>query len=518
MNRFYRSLAILIIGLSMTCLVGETQPIERSRLFDTSLYKTEVSAAGNLTAFVVKSFDDPLVKSSFNQKGQTVAKKGGLLVGPIGRMSVDAKMATSTTSSGASVELDPTGTWLPAGVQVERKYRFANGSYTFEVDVNLTNATEKTVPLSSTMGETVIWLGPVLPVAGYATHEIIGLRDASTIETLKLSEEPQTTAPGLKWIGARDNHYCAVFQEKTNRGNYVYQTIQWLDEKEKEVHGVILGFRYQYPELRAYERASLSFRVYLGPKVETDLGEAGYGPMFNNWDGFTGGIGKLMFHTLQLFYKLTGSYGIAILLLTLLVKVLLHPLNLKQLRSMAKLQEIQPKLQDVQKRYTDKKEQQEAMQRLYLEHNVNPLGGCFPILIQIPIFIALYSCLMGAVELKKVRFLWMPDLAMPDPIALLPILFAGSIYLSSKMTANTQQVDKTQQSVMQIMPILMLVLMVNVPAGVMLYLAGQSILSIFETRMNQKLMEAEKASVVEQPGKKKKKDKKPSEDNEEKPA
>ncbi len=507
-----------MIGLATSCLAVEPLPAEKPRTFDTSLYKAEVSPAGTLTGFVVKAFDDPLVKSSFSQKGDTVAKRGGLLVGPIGKMSADAREATTASTGGASVALDPTGTWLPVGVQVERKYRFADGSYAFEVDVTLRNTTGKTVPLTSTMGETVIWFGPVLPVAGYATHELIGFKDPSTVETLKLHEEPQTTAPGLKWIGARDNHYCAVFQEKSNRGNYVYRTIQWLDEKQKDQHGVILGFRYQYPELRAHEEAALKFRIYLGPKVENDLGLAGYGLMFNNWDGLTGGIGKLMFHTLQIFHKMTGSYGIAILLLTLLVKVLLHPLNIKQLRSMAKLQEIQPKLQEIQKRYTDKQEQQAEMQRLYLEHNVNPLGGCFPILIQIPIFIALYSCLMGAVELKKVRFLWMPDLALPDPVAVLPMLFAGSIYLSSKMTQNTAQVDKTQQSVMQIMPILMLVLMVNVPAGVMLYLAGQSLLSIFETRMNQKLMAAEKAPLVEKPGKKKRREKKPSEDSEQKPA
>lgn len=493
--------ALMLLQASSIALGALPVP---KREVDTSLVKVRIEPAGSLLGWSIRQFDEQLIQQSYARKDEPLALQGGLFVGPVGKMSANAKLATTVTSNGAFLTWDPTGKWLPKGVQVERLYRFTDDSYVFEVDVALRNTTDKMVPLTSELGDTAFWLGPVLASEGYSTHEIVGLKPPASVETLKGTDAVQATAPGLKWIGTRENFYSAVLEEKKGRGNYLYALADFEEPKGTHRQGVILGFRYQYPELRARETAQLSFRLYLGPKLEQPLLTAGYPQMFNNWDGLTGGIGKLMFHMLHFFHRVTGSYGISILLLTLLVKLVLHPMNMKQLRSMQKLQALQPKMQDLKKRYPDSREFQTEVQKLYMEHDVNPLGGCLPILLQIPIFIALYSCLMGAIELKKVSFLWMPDLAKRDPIALLPMLFAGSIYLSSKMTANTQQVDKTQQSVMQIMPIMMLVLMVNVPSGVMIYLAGQSVLSIFENHWNQKQLKQEEAAAEAARGKRKK--------------
>ncbi|MBI4872909.1 MAG: membrane protein insertase YidC [Candidatus Riflebacteria bacterium] len=489
---------LLLTGLALA--VAGPAGSDSLKTFETSLYTAKIDPNGNVVSFLAKVFQDDLLKNGFVQKEKPLPKMGGFLVGPMGHLSTDARLVTTMTAKGTFVSRDPTGNWLPKELEIERQYRFVDGSYAFEVELTLRNTASRTIPLSATLGETAVWLGPALPSSSYASFEVVGATPQAGLESLSLKDEVKATAPGLKWIGCRENYYCSVLQERQGRGHYLYANVAFEEADKTQYNAVLLGFRYQYAELRSKEEANLSFRIYLGPKLEHDLAAAGYAAMFNNWDGLTGSIGKMMFQMLQVFHRITGSYGISILLLTLLVKVVLHPLNIKQLRSMQKLQELQPKLQELQKKYSDKRELQTEMQKLYVQHNVNPLGGCFPIVLQIPIFIALYSCLMGAIELKKVRFLWLPDLAKPDPLALLPILFAGSIYLSSKMSSSPQM-DKSQQTVMQIMPIMMLVLMVNVPSGVMLYLAGQSVLSIAETRVNQRAVEAEKAAAMMNKGK-----------------
>lgn len=484
-------LSVLAFALAVTVASAASPHAAPAVRKEAPFFTASVDGAGNLTTFVVKPFQDDLLRARYLPKDETLERLGGLIFGPIGRVAYQAQPQSRKTTDGGRVMSDPTGTWLPREIEVERHYQFSETTYVVDVEVTLRNTSDRTVPLSSSAGELAFWLGPVLQTTQAVAQEIVAARDGDVIEVLSSKAELQSAPAGTKWIGARESYFCAALQENKGRGTYFHQLVQFEQPKGQAHQGVLIGFRYQYPELRSRESVTLFFRVYLGPKVEENLTAAGYPRMFNNWEGFTGGIGKLMFHMLHVFYAMTGSYGVAILLLTLLVKVVLHPLNLKQLRSMQKLQMLQPKMQDLKKRYPDPREFQTEVQKLYIENQVNPLGGCFPILLQIPIFIALYSCLMGAIELKKVRFLWLPDLAMPDPLALLPILFAGSIYVSSKMTSTTTPMDKSQQTMMQIMPIMMLMFMVNVPAGVMLYLAGQSILSLFETKWNQAIMKQE---------------------------
>ncbi len=484
--------ALLIAGVALAMASSiSAATLEPSRTIETPFFQTSLDESGNLERFFVLRFRDDLLTPSYRTEPGKDALVGGLIFGPLGQLDAGSRLSTRISTSGSFVSTDDQGSWLPEGLELERTYRFHDDNYLVDIDVVLRNRTDQSLALATPMGKLAFWLGPILGGQLYGSAEVVAMQ-GEELEELSTAEELKETPSGVKWIGARGSYYASVLEEKSGRGNYVYSLVPFVGKDGKVVQGVRIGFRYQYPDIRGGEEVKLSFRLYLGSKQEDALSRAGYLPLFDNWDGMTGGIGKVMFKMLKLFHSVTGSWGIAILLLTLLVKILLHPLNLKQLRSMGKLQELQPKMQDLKKRYPDTQQFQQEVQKLYTEHNVNPLGGCFPIFLQIPIFIALYSSLMGAIELKKVSFLWLPDLAKADPYGLLPVMFAGSIYVSSKLTASPQM-DKTQQSIMQIMPIMMLMMMMNVPSGVMIYLAGQSVLSLFETRYNKAVMAREDA-------------------------
>ncbi|MCR4420266.1 MAG: YidC/Oxa1 family membrane protein insertase [Clostridia bacterium] len=198
---------------------------------------------------------------------------------------------------------------------------------------------------------------------------------------------------------------------------------------------------------------------------------------------------------IQFFYILCShlgipSYGLAIIVFTVVVKAVLLPLTLKQLQAMRRMQLLQPKVQEIQKRYRNnpQKAQQEIM-RLYQQHGANPLGGCLPLLIQLPILWALFMALRSFfdpvqhpayVNLADARFLWIPNLGVPDPV-ILPLLAAGSTFLQQWVTMNLSgTTDQTQRTMLYIMPIFMGWICRSFPAGLALYWVVYSLVGIVE--------------------------------------
>lgn len=165
------------------------------------------------------------------------------------------------------------------------------------------------------------------------------------------------------------------------------------------------------------------------------------------------------------------SYGLAIILLTILIKLVLYPLNQKQMVSMKRMQEIQPKIKELQEKYKNKDQQkmQQKMMELYKEHNVNPMAGCLPILVQMPILIALYRSLLH-IEFKNIEhagFIWINSLSDKDPFFILPVLAGVTTYMQSKLTVST--VDQTQRMMLYMMPVFLAWISTTVPSGLVLY-------------------------------------------------
>ena len=206
--------------------------------------------------------------------------------------------------------------------------------------------------------------------------------------------------------------------------------------------------------------------------------------------GFFGILGKPLFLLLHLIYDFIPNWGIAIIILTIILRIVLFPLNHKSLKAMKKMADLAPEIQKLQKKYKDDPQKlQQEMLKLYAEHGANPMSGCLPIVAQIPIFIALYNVLMVAVELKNVPFLWVPDLSQHDPFYILPILMGLSMVAQQWITPSS---DKNQKFIMYAMAGIFTFLFMNFPAGLVLYWLTNNILGLIQSFFVNKTMNAEK--------------------------
>lgn len=236
---------------------------------------------------------------------------------------------------------------------------------------------------------------------------------------------------------------------------------------------------------------ALDYGLYVGPKSFDDLEKADpylVQAVDLGWFWF---VAKPLLVGLKMIESVVGNYGWAIILLTVAVRLAFYPVNKKQIEAMKGMQRIQPEVKKLQERYKDDREaMNKEMMELYRRHKVNPLAGCLPMLIQLPVFIGLYNVLLQSIELRHAPFLgWMHDLSQPDRlgsiaipfvepagIPVLTLLMGASMILQQKMTPSTA--DPAQQRIMMIMPVVFTVMFVNFPAGLVLYWFSNNVLSI----------------------------------------
>ncbi|MBI3610759.1 MAG: membrane protein insertase YidC [Nitrospirae bacterium] len=200
-------------------------------------------------------------------------------------------------------------------------------------------------------------------------------------------------------------------------------------------------------------------------------------------------IAKPLFHILQFLHGFTGNYGMAIILLTVGVKLLFVPLTHKSYRSMKDMQRLQPQLQALQKKHKDDKQRlQREMMELYQKNKVNPVGGCLPMLLQIPVFVALFNVLYTTIEIRQAPFiLWIRDLSDKDPYFVLPIIMGLTMVIQQKMQPTTM--DPTQAKIMLMMPVLMTFLFLSFPSGLVLYMITNNGLTIGQQYFTMKYFE-----------------------------
>ena len=278
------------------------------------------------------------------------------------------------------------------------------------------------------------------------------------------------------WIGIIQRYFAAL----------------WLPQSEGEREffmrrrsdggarlGVILPLGYIEPG----DEKTVSSNLFAGAQEQTilqRLNDSGEAPGINlivdyGWLTF---IAVLLFELLSLIHDTVDNWGVAIILLTFAVKLLFYPLSSAAYRSMAKMKEEAPRIKQLQEKYGgDRQRMQQEMMALYREKKINPLGGCLPILIQIPVFIALYWVLLGSVELRAAPFFgWVDDLSVPDPYYILPLLMGVSMFMQTKLSPTPP--DPTQEMIMKIMPIGFAIFSIFFPAGLVLYWAVNTLLSI----------------------------------------
>ncbi|HFC53990.1 MAG TPA: membrane protein insertase YidC, partial [Gammaproteobacteria bacterium] len=201
-------------------------------------------------------------------------------------------------------------------------------------------------------------------------------------------------------------------------------------------------------------------------------------------------IANPIFWLLHKIHSLLGNWGWSIIVLTIIIKLLFYPLSATSYRSMANMRKLAPRLQSIKERYADDKEAyQRAMMDLYKKEKINPLGGCLPILVQIPVFIALYWVLLESVELRQAPWIWwIKDLSIKDPYFVLPLIMGASMFVQYKL--NPQPPDPVQAKIMLYMPLVFTVFFLFFPAGLVLYWVVNNILSIAQQWYITRKMEA----------------------------
>ena len=289
------------------------------------------------------------------------------------------------------------------------------------------------------------------------------------------------------WIGMIEHYFVAAWLPPDKWMRQFYTT-----KLEGGLYAA--GVRYADGTIAPGATGTLGARLYVGPQDQDQLAQLAKGlDLVVDYGIFTI-IAAPLFWLLKWLHGLLGNWGWAIIAMTIMIKSAFYPLNHASARSMAKMKVVAPKMKALQEQYANDKQQlQIKMMELYRQEKINPLGGCLPILVQIPVFIALYWVLLSAVELRHAPWIgWIHDLSAPDPYFILPIVYAITAYLQVKLSP-TPITDPVQAKVMQIMPVAFSVMFLFFPSGLVLYWLINNCIQIFQQWHMNRVLEKETA-------------------------
>ena len=230
--------------------------------------------------------------------------------------------------------------------------------------------------------------------------------------------------------------------------------------------------------------SGIQHRVFVGPKIRSDLISRAPDLELTIDMGWFWFLAQPLMMLLSMINVFVGNWGVSIILLTVLIKLLLWPVSAKGFSSMAKMRTVGPKLKEIQERYKDDRAKLGTeMMALYKKEGINPAGGCFPLLLQMPVFIAFFFCLRESVELRHESFFfWIQDLSAPDPFFILPVVFAALMYLTQQLNPQPPGMDPTQAQIMKFMPVMIAAIFIIMPAGLVLYSVANSAISLVQQK------------------------------------
>ena len=277
------------------------------------------------------------------------------------------------------------------------------------------------------------------------------------------------------WIAMMEHYFVSAWFFPKDENNLFYTKEILVDDSRSDY---IIGARSEATLIQPSESAVLKSNLYVGPKLQKELEKLAEGLELTIDYGVLTFISKPLFWLLDKIYSFVGNWGWSIILLTLLIKLAFYKLSETSYRSMAKMKQFSPKIQSIRERYgSDRQKMNQAMMDMYRQEKINPLGGCWPILIQIPVFIALYWVLLESVELRQADFIfWLNDLSAKDPFYVLPLIMGASMYFQQKL--NPTPPDPMQAKVMQMLPIIFTAFFAFFPSGLVLYWVVNNLLSI----------------------------------------
>lgn len=305
-------------------------------------------------------------------------------------------------------------------------------------------------------------------MTGFTSHVASKLHD----DSLKnIEKEVKTYKENLHWSGIKSKYFLRALQPSDS-----------TSEIQLRKHQGVFECRLTTPQLSVVpgQQGTLSLQTYFGPLELEALRTAGSTFEEAVDFGFFSLLAKPFFHILKFFYSYVGNYGFAIIILTILIKLAFWPLTQKSYASMKAMQTLQPEMQKLREKFkNDRERMNREIMQLYQQHRVNPLGGCLPMLVQIPFFFALYQVLMVSIDLRHAPFLlWITDLSVKDPYYVTPLIMGATMFIQQKMTPS--QMDPIQQKIFLAMPIVFTFLFLSFPSGLVLYWLVNNLLTILQ--------------------------------------
>lgn len=362
------------------------------------------------------------------------------------------------------------------GLQIEKRFTFTPGKYDVRVEYFIVNnSTEiKTVQPFQHLrqnidnGESSSMFMPIYRGAAFgSSEERYKKYDFGDMQKTNLNVSTQGG-----WVAMLEHYFVSAWIPDPQASNQLYSRMTGGNK------GVI-GTLGPVVDIDPGQSVTLGSTFYAGPKVQDELAQLANGLDLTVDYGFLWFISQFLFWLLTMIQSVVSNWGLAIICITLIVKGAMFPLTKIQYESMAKMRNLKPKIEELQARYKDDRQKMgPAMMELYRKEKVNPMGGCLPMLIQMPIFLALYWVFVESVELRHAPFmLWITDLSAQDPYYVLPVLFGISMFLMQKLTPM-QVTDPLQQKLMMWMPVAFSVFFLWFPSGLVLYWFVSNLISL----------------------------------------
>ncbi|SSZ30020.1 Oxa1Ec [Aggregatibacter aphrophilus] len=472
-------------------VVNETQTKGNVITLENDVFRLQINTVGgDVVGSELLKYDAELdSKTPFvllqNTPQHTYVAQSGL----IGKDGIDTKSARAVYQvEGSSFklaegqnELVVPFTFQRDGVTYRKVFVLKRGQYDVAVNYEINNQSDKAIevePYGQLRHSLVDSSGsvamPTYTGGAYSSSETNYKKYSfSDMENANLSIN---TKAG--WVAILQHYFVSAWIPNQDADNQLYT----LTDKANNTGSI--GYRGPVTVIQPNSTETLTSKLWTGPKLQNEMGEVA-----NHLDltvdyGWAWFIAKPLFWLLTFIQKLVHNWGLAIICVTLVVKAILYPLTKAQYTSMAKMRMLQPKLQEMRERFgEDRQRMSQEMMKLYKDEKVNPLGGCLPLLLQMPIFIALYWTFMEAVELRHAPFFgWIQDLSAQDPYYILPILMGASMFLLQKMSP-TPVADPMQQKIMNFMPLIFMVFFLWFPAGLVLYWLVSNLITIIQQQL-----------------------------------
>ncbi len=419
----------------------------------------------------------------------------------------DAKSVASKDGKTHQVLTVPLVFKTPEGVEVIKTFTFAQGEYPVTVQHQVINRSQQNWqgqlfgqlkrdnsddPGQSDQG--IFTLGTFLGGA-WGTPEA----NYNKLKFANFSDEKLSLEAKNAWVAIVQHYFVSAWipgKLKLTQADGQPYTAK-LESRQSADSMNIIGFTSPVINVPAGTSMEVDAQFYAGPKIQSELKDLAVGLNQTVDYGWLWPIAKLLFIGLQFFHNIVGNWGWSIILLTILVKLILWPLSSKSYRSMAKMRVIAPEMQRMKEEFgEDRMRFSQEMMALYKREQVNPLSGCLPLLLQMPIFLALYWVLMESVELRHAPWLgWIQDLSAMDPWFILPLLMGVTMFVQQML--NPQPTDPMQAKVFKIMPIIFTVFMLFFPAGLVLYWIVNNTITIIQQGFINKSVEKDRQNKLE---------------------